>query len=135
MSQNTEITIKDSQNLPQNIDTNPTQPVAMRPRVVIIGGGFGGLNVARALGNAPVQVTVIDRSNHHLFQPLLYQVATAALSPADISAPIRGILSRQANTNVIFAEATGIDLPEQCVLMTEKEWPFDYLILATGARH
>lgn len=136
MSQNTEITMaRDSQNLPQNIDTKPIQPVAMKPRVVIVGGGFGGLHVARALRNAPVQVTVIDRSNHHLFQPLLYQVATAALSPADISAPIRGILSRQANTNVIFAEVTGIDLQEQCVLMHDKEVPFDYLILATGARH
>ncbi len=136
MSQNTEITMaRDSQNLPQSIVTKPTQPVAMKPRVVIVGGGFGGLYAARTLHNAPVQVTVIDRSNHHLFQPLLYQVATAALSPADISAPIRGVLGRQANTNVIFAEVTGIDLQEQCVLMHDKAAPFDYLILATGARH
>lgn len=136
MSQNTEITMaRDSQNLPRSIITKPTQPVAMKPRVVIVGGGFGGLHAAKTLHNAPVQVTVIDSSNHHLFQPLLYQVATAALSPADISAPIRGVLSRQTNTNVIFAEVTGIDLQEQCVLMHDREVPFDYLILATGARH
>jgi NADH:ubiquinone reductase (H+-translocating) len=136
MSQNTEITMaRDSQNLPRSVDTKPTQPAVMKPRVVIVGGGFGGLRAAKALRNAPVQVTVIDRSNHHLFQPLLYQVATAALSPADISAPIRGILSRQANANVILAEVTGIDLQEQCVLMHDKEVPFDYLILAAGARH
>src|SRR5437879_8978864 len=106
-----------------------------RPHIVIIGAGFGGLSAAMRLGKVDADVTVIDRRNYHLFQPLLYQVATAALSPADISAPIRGILSRQANTNVIFAEVTGIDLQEQCVLMHDKEVPFDYLILATGARH
>ncbi|MFL5626411.1 MAG: NAD(P)/FAD-dependent oxidoreductase [Ktedonobacteraceae bacterium] len=135
MSQNREITVANNQNLPQSIETRPTRPVATKPRVVIVGGGFGGLQAAKALRNAPVQITVIDRSNHHLFQPLLYQVATAELSPADISAPIRGILSRQANTNVIFAEVTGIDLQEQCVFMHDKEVPYDYLVLATGARH
>jgi NADH dehydrogenase len=102
---------------------------------VIVGAGFGGLRAARGLRNAPVDVTVIDRNNHHLFQPLLYQVATAGLSPADICAPIRGILKRQANTSVILGEVTGVNLPEQRVLMHDKAVPYDYLILATGARH
>ena len=85
------------------------------PHVVILGAGFGGLNAARALKRAPVRITVIDRANHHLFQPLLYQVATAALSPADISAPIRRILRRQKNVEVLLAEATAIDLPSRRV--------------------
>src|SRR5580698_3090126 len=80
------------------------------PHVVILGGGFGGLNAARALAHAPVRVTLIDRRNHHLFQPLLYQVATAALNPSDIAMPIRRILRRQENAEVIMAEATAIDL-------------------------
>ena len=80
------------------------------PRVVIIGAGFGGLEAAKHLGNKPVRVTVIDRTNYHLFQPLLYQVATAALSPADIAAPIRGILSKYENIDVILAEAQGVDI-------------------------
>src|SRR5438270_9196796 len=102
------------------------------PRVVIVGAGFGGLQAARALGDAPVQVTVIDRNNHHLFQPLLYQVATAVLSPADISAPIRGVLSKQKNTEVLMAEVTGVDVENQRVLMEDQvvpELPYDYLIL------
>src|ERR1700747_1331091 len=81
----------------------------MIPRVVIIGGGFGGLDAARALKNAPVRVTVVDRHNYHLFQPLLYQVATASLSPGDIASPIRWVLRRQANVDVLLAEARGID--------------------------
>ena len=105
-----------------------------QPRVVIIGAGFAGLRAARVLCNAPVKVTVIDRSNHHLFQPLLYQVATAALSPADISAPIRGVLKKQKNTEVLLAEVTGIDTQEQRVLMHNRSVPYDYLITATGAR-
>jgi len=105
------------------------------PHVVIIGAGFGGLQAARALRHAPVQVTVIDRSNHHLFQPLLYQVATADLSPADIAAPIRSILKHQKNTSVILAEVTGVDVQGQRVLMHERSVPYDYLIVATGARH
>src|SRR5438128_555792 len=87
------------------------------PRVVIVGAGFGGLHAARALRDAPVQVTVIDRNNHHLFQPLLYQVATASLSPADICSPIRGVLRKQKNAEVLMEEVTGVDPRTQRVLM------------------
>src|SRR5579871_283697 len=104
-----------------------------RPHVVIVGGGFGGMNAARALKNAPVQITLIDRNNHHLFQPLLYQVATAGLSPADIATPIRGIFSRQRNVEVMMAEVQGVDTRRQVVLLPDREVPYDYLILATGA--
>ena len=121
--------------LPETTASTQKQPTTTKPRVVIVGAGFGGLRAARGLRNAPVDVTVIDRNNHHLFQPLLYQVATAGLSPADICAPIRSILKRQANTSVILAEVTGVDLQEQRVLMHDKAVPYDYLILATGARH
>lgn len=106
-----------------------------KPRVVIIGAGFGGLQAARHLGNKPVCVTVIDRTNYHLFQPLLYQVATAALSPADIAAPVRGILSKYENIDVILAEAQAVDVEARLVRTTERDIPYDYLILATGARH
>ncbi|MBO0780817.1 MAG: NAD(P)/FAD-dependent oxidoreductase, partial [Ktedonobacteraceae bacterium] len=106
-----------------------------RPRVVIIGAGFGGLRAAKALSHAPVDVTVIDRNNHHVFQPLLYQVATAGLSPADISAPIRHILRKQKNTAVLMEEVMGIDLQRQQVLMRDRTVPYDYLVVATGARH
>jgi hypothetical protein len=95
------------------------------PHVVIVGAGFGGLQAAKSLHHAPVQVTVIDRSNHHLFQPLLYQVATADLSPADISAPIRSILRKQHHTSVILAEVTGVDVQEQRVLMHDRSVPYD----------
>ncbi len=105
------------------------------PRVVIVGAGFAGLHAARGLRDAPVQVTVIDRTNHHLFQPLLYQVATASLSPADISAPIRGVLGKQANTEVILGEVTGVDVQGQRVLMNDQAVPYDYLVLATGVQH
>ena len=121
--------------LPEGSLSKQKQPTTLRPRVVIVGAGFGGLKAARGLRNAPVDVTVIDRNNHHLFQPLLYQVATAGLSPADICAPIRSILRRQANTSVILGEVTGVDLQEQRVLIHDRAVPFDYLILATGARH
>lgn len=105
------------------------------PHVVIVGAGFAGLHAARGLRDAPVRVTVIDRTNHHLFQPLLYQVATASLSPADISAPIRGVLGNQRNTEVILAEVTGVDTREQRVLMHDRSISYDYMILAMGVRH
>jgi NADH dehydrogenase len=107
---------------------------ARRPRIVIIGAGFGGPSAAVRLGRADADVTVIDRRNYHLFQPLLYQVATAALSPADIAAPIRGILSRQANTDVILGAVTGIDTAGRAVLLRERRIPYDQLVIATGAR-
>lgn len=105
------------------------------PRVVIIGGGFGGLEAAKALRKLPVRVTLLDRQNHHLFQPLLYQVATAALSPADIAEPLRAILQKQANTEVILAEVQQIDTAAKRVTTSDGEVAYDYLILATGARH
>jgi NADH dehydrogenase len=103
--------------------------------VVIIGGGFGGLNAAKALRSAPMDVVLLDRRNHHLFQPLLYQVATASLSPADIATPIRKILSRQRNTQVILAEAKAVDTARRRVLLAEGELAYDYLVLATGSTH
>jgi NADH:quinone reductase (non-electrogenic) len=103
--------------------------------VVIIGGGFGGLYAAKALRRVPVRVTLLDRRNHHVFQPLLYQVATAALSPGDIASPIRWILRRQANVEVLLAEAVRIDLDRRAVVLTDGEVGYDYLILATGATH
>ncbi len=106
-----------------------------RPQVVIVGGGFGGLAAARELADAPVDVTVLDRRNYHLFQPLLYQVATAALSPSEIAWPIRHLLRRQANARVVLAEATGVDLEAGCVRTTAGDQPFDYLVVATGAAH
>ncbi|HLV97186.1 MAG TPA: NAD(P)/FAD-dependent oxidoreductase [Ktedonobacterales bacterium] len=108
---------------------------ATRPRIVIVGAGFGGLQTAKALRKASAQVTVIDRRNHHLFQPLLYQVATAELSPADISMPIRSALRGQRNTEVLLAEVTGIDVEGHRVLMGEHTISYDYLVLATGAQH
>jgi len=107
---------------------------AVIPHVVIVGAGFGGLQAARALQDAPVRVTVIDRNNHHLFQPLLYQVATAGISPADICAPIRSILRKQKNADVVLGEVTGVDVEARLVLMHDQSVPYDYLILATGAR-
>ena len=105
------------------------------PRVVIVGGGFGGLYAARALGQAPVDVTVLDRTNHHVFQPLLYQVATASLSPSQIAYPIRGVLRRQANTRVLMAEAAGVDVAARRVRLADGDLPYDWLILAPGASH
>ena len=105
-----------------------------RPHVVIIGAGFGGLSAAMQLARIAADVTVIDRRNHHLFQPLLYQVATAALSPADIAAPIRGILSRQANADVTLGTVTGIDTAGRTVLIGPRRIAYDRLIIATGAR-
>lgn len=106
-----------------------------KPHVVIVGGGFGGLAAARALGKAPVGVTVIDRTNHHVFQPLLYQVATAALSPAHIAAPIRDVLRNQPNTEVLMGEVTGVDTAARQVLTNDRVIPYDYLVLATGAKY
>ena len=105
------------------------------PRVVIVGGGFGGLYAARALRREPVDVTLVDRRNHHVFQPLLYQVAMAALSPGDIASPIRWILRRQKNVEVLLAEATGVDLANRRLRLTDGELSYDYLIVATGATH
>jgi NADH dehydrogenase len=110
---------------------------AERPRVVIVGGGFAGLSAARGLRRAEVDVTLIDRTNHHVFQPLLYQAATAAVSPGDISAPIRFLLRRQRNAKVVLATVTGIDVGRRRVSLDEgtEEAPYDYLIVASGARH
>lgn len=108
----------------------------LRKRVVIIGGGFGGLSAARALSREPVLVTLVDRSNHHLFQPLLYQVAMAGLSPGEIAVPIRSVLSRQENVRVLLAEVTSVDLAAKRVKMAEApELDFDYLVVATGAEN
>jgi NADH:quinone reductase (non-electrogenic) len=118
---------------PKNVEDAAKKLPAVMPRVVIVGAGFGGLWAAMALRNAPVRVAVIDRQNHHLFQPLLYWVATAGLSPADICSPIRGILRKQKNTEVLMEEVTGVDVQEQQVLMGDRSVPYDYLVLATGA--
>jgi NADH dehydrogenase len=104
-------------------------------RVLIVGGGFAGLSAARGLKQAPVSVTLVDRRNFHLFQPLLYQVATGSLSPANIAAPLRSILSKQKNLQVILAEAVGFDLGGCRVLLSDGELTYDELIVATGARH
>ena len=106
-----------------------------KPRVVIVGGGFGGLSTAKGLADAPFDITLIDRNNHHLFQPLLYQVATAALSPADIASPIRGILRGQRNTKIMLAEVSGVDAVRKEVIADAKRLAYDYLVIATGARH
>jgi NADH dehydrogenase len=108
-----------------------------RPHVVIIGGGFGGLSAARALRSANADVTVLDRTNHHLFQPLLYQVATAGLSASDITAPIRHILRKQQNTRVVLAEVLDIDPAGKTVTIDapDSTISYDYLIVAPGSRH
>ena len=112
------------------------QTPARRPRVVIVGGGFAGLHAAKGLGNLPVDVTVLDKSNHHTFQPLLYQVALAVLSPADIAQPIRSVLRKQSNTQVLMDEVTGIDTQSRNVTLgSGAQIPYDYLVLATGATH
>jgi len=103
--------------------------------VVIIGGGFGGIAAARALKRAPVRLTIVDRRNHHLFQPLLYQVATAALNPSDIASPIRRIVRRQRNASVILGEAVSIDARRKIVQLRDGEVAYDFLIVATGATH
>ena len=106
-----------------------------RPHVVIVGGGFAGLRAARALRRAPVDVTLLDRRNHHVFQPLLYQVATAGLSAPEIAAPLRSVLRRQPNVAVLMAEVVSVDVSRRVVVLSDGEMPYDYLILATGATH
>jgi len=108
---------------------------SQRPHVVIVGGGFAGLRAARALRRAPVDVTLLDRRNHHVFQPLLYQVATAGLAAPEIAAPLRRILRRQSNATVLMAEVVSVDLSRRVVVLADGEVPYDYLILATGATH
>src|SRR5438067_5107348 len=107
-----------------------------RHRVVIVGGGFGGLYAAKALAKAPADVTLLDRRNFHLFQPLLYQVATGGLSPANIAAPLRSVLRRQKNARVLLGEVIGFDLTSKLVQLKDgAAIPFDSLVLATGATH
>src|SRR6476660_9232315 len=107
-----------------------------RPKVVIVGGGFGGLSAAKKLSGSPVDVTLIDRKNHHTFQPLLYQVATSALSPGEIASPLRHILNGARNVEVVMDEVLGLDAETRRVLLKHgPELQYDYLIVATGARH
>jgi NADH dehydrogenase len=117
-----------------------TATASHRPHVVIVGGGFGGLTAARAFAHTTVDVTVIDRNNHHTFQPLLYQVATATLNPSDITAPIRHLVRSQRNTTVLLAEVTRVDVEKRTITIEEvrgrfRDIAYDYLILAAGARH
>jgi NADH:ubiquinone reductase (H+-translocating) len=118
-----------------NLEPTVTIQVLKVPHIVIIGGGFGGLYAARALRRARVRLTVVDRRNHHVFQPLLYQVAMAALSPGDIASPIRWILRRQSNVEVLLAEVREIDRARQRLILTDGELSYDYLIVASGATH
>ena len=111
-----------------------------QPRIIIVGAGFGGLAAAKALKNTPAEILLIDRTNHHLFQPLLYQVATSVLTPSQIATPIRGVLRNQKNTTVIMGEVTGVDKDQKCVIVSDADRQnvpiaYDYLILATGASH
>jgi len=106
-----------------------------RPKVVVIGAGFAGINAAKALGKAPVDLTVVDRKNHHTFQPLLYQVALAVLSPAEIASPVRTVLRRARNTEVLLGQVSGFDLEKRVVRLDGLELPYDYLIVAAGATH
>ncbi len=122
--------------LTERLTTGKSQAATGRPRVVIIGGGFGGLNAARSLARMQVDVTVVDRRNHHLFQPLLYQVALAVLSPADIAQPIRTILRHQSNAEVLMDEVVAIDVSaKQLTLASGSRLNYDYLVVATGATH
>src|ERR1700730_6142247 len=109
--------------------------MAGQHRVVIIGGGFGGLSAALKLKRVPVQVTLVDRCNYHLFQPLLYQVATGSLSPANVAGPLRDILHKQKNTQVLLGEAVHIDAVNRRVILSDGALDYDSLIVATGASH
>jgi len=106
-----------------------------RPRIVIVGAGFGGLFAAQALSRVAAEVTIVDRHNYHLFQPLLYQVATAGLPPSDVAWPIRGVLRRQRNATVLLGEVVAVDVARRVVDLGERELPFDYLVVATGSTH
>ena len=113
----------------------PMTQTVTRPRVVVIGAGFAGINAAKALAKGPVDVTVVDRKNHHTFQPLLYQVALAVLSPAEIASPVRTVLRRSHNTEVLLGEVIGFDLEKRLVRLDDLDLPYDYLIVAAGATH
>jgi NADH:quinone reductase (non-electrogenic) len=117
------------------LSARPKPETAGNHKVVIIGAGFGGLSAAKELAGRPFEVTLIDQHNYHLFQPLLYQVATAGLAPSDIAAPIRGILSKARNVNVVLAKVSGIDVAGRAVIAEGRRIPFDDLIVATGAQH
>jgi len=120
---------------PAMSDVRVGDNAARKPHVVIVGGGFGGLSAAKALAKAPFDITLVDRTNHHLFQPLLYQVATAGLSPADIAAPIRHVLNGQRNLKVVLGEVSGVDLARKEVIADDRRVGYDDLVIATGARH
>ena len=107
----------------------------LHARVVIVGGGFGGLYVAKALGRAPVSGSLVDRHNFHLFQPLLYQVATGGLSPGEIASPLRVVLRKNRNTEVLLGEVIDLDVADRSVILRDGAIPYDYLIVATGATH
>src|SRR5215472_3504901 len=110
----------------------PEGAVESKPRVVILGGGFGGLYASKALKNAPVQLTVVDRRNFHLFQPLLYQVATGSLSPGEIASPLRAVLRKQSNTRVLLAEATDLDAADRRLILDGGTIEYDTLVVAAG---
>src|ERR1039457_3089736 len=112
-----------------------TSPTGQPHRVVIVGGGFGGVYVAKALGRAPISVALVDRRNFHLFQPLLYQVATGGLSPGEIASPLRVVLKNNRNTEVLLGEAVDLDVPNRRVILRDGAIPYDTLIVATGATH
>src|SRR5215475_13873874 len=117
------------------MDSN-SATTAHEPRIIIVGGGFGGIAAARALRKTSARVLLIDKTNHHVFQPLLYQVATSVLSPENIAAPIRHVLHRQANTTVVQDTVTGVDIGQKVCFVDSLSipLPYDYLVLATGVR-